>query len=151
MLVFATATKIQRVQFLGMLLDQMGPDSQAGFEHLGISRQDFEELYAAKGEVRVLLQREQLAGFIWIELRDHVLHIHGIILLPEMRGCGIGQSAIELLEREFHARIAFIELGVQTKNVRAHRFYRRVGFEPVNRHLPPGFAVLRKPIEKTRL
>ena len=146
MIKFERAMAEQRERFLGMILDQLGSDSQSAFEHMGITKEDFIRLYRSTGEVRSVNQDDQLAGFVWIEHRDRELHIHGIILLCEWRGRGIGTRVLDLLEEEFGGRADCIELGVQTSNESALRFYERVGFAPIDAESPPGFAVLRMAI-----
>lgn len=146
MIAFQSATDDQREQLLGMVLAQVGSDSQSAFEYLGVSQEDFVRLYHSTGEVRAVNQGNQLAGFVWIEHRDGKLHIHGIILFSECRGLGVGEQVVDALACEFSQVANCIELGVQTSNERALRFYKRVGFDSVDAQLPAGFAVLRRSI-----
>ena len=146
MITFQDATQQQRERFLDMVLSQLGSDSVSAFDHLGITEQDFVRLYDVTGHVRAVREDTTLAGFVWIEHRERTLHVHGIVLFPECRGHGIGAQVIDHLAREFADRADFIELGVQTSNSGALRSYKRRGFEPMDRQLPSGFAVLRKSI-----
>jgi ribosomal protein S18 acetylase RimI-like enzyme len=63
------------------------------------------------------------AGYYWIELKGGVLHIHGIVDLPECRGRGIDIHILRSLAREYAQHITAMELGVKDENVRASLLY----------------------------
>ena len=79
-----------------------------------------EELLGAFGA-----RREQGAsddGFSW--------HLHGLAVLEEARGAGVGAALTAALTREALARGAdWVSLGLYAENDAARRLYRRLGFE----------------------
>lgn len=144
MLALESTTDVQREHLLAMILHQLGSDTQSAFEHLGITHEEFIQLYHRTGETRSIRNGDHLVGFVWIEHRGRELHIHGIIVLEEWRGRGIGAEVLRLLEIEFCGDADTIELGVQTSNSGARRFYQRMGFRAIDREIPKGFVVLHK-------
>jgi len=83
---------------------------------------------------------------VWIELRSRELHIHGVALVPEMRGQGIGACAFFDLETEFRDRVDVVELGVHESNADARRLYERLEVSTAKTLPDIGFVVLRKPL-----
>ena len=146
MVTYRCPTQAERAEFLVMILAQLGEDSSSAFAYLGITAQQFEHAYASVGEVRVIDRDGVTVGYVWIENRDDILHIHGVIIRPEHRNQGIGARLFKQLSAEFSAQVASIELGVQHSNVAAQRFYLRHGFV-CEADLPEaGVQVMRKRI-----
>jgi len=143
---FGKPTSDQRSEFFQMILEQLGAQTDSALESLGLSMKDFAQLYDATGEVRTISAQDAPAGYLWIELREGIVHIHGFILYDGMRGRGIGGQAVRALASEFENRADFIELGVQDSNRRAIRFYERLAFRESAEAAAPGFKVLRKPL-----
>jgi ribosomal protein S18 acetylase RimI-like enzyme len=140
------ASTAERDAFFHVALQQLGKDTERALGYLGLTLEQFRALYEGTGEVRTVLVDGTRAGHVWIELRGRVLHIHGVVLLPEVRGKGIGTAAFGLLRDEFAGRIDWIELGVQIENRGALRFYERLGFRESGHDTAPGFRVLRWPV-----
>ena len=144
MIHFAPADGKQRDEFFAMMLTQMGCEADGALGYLGLTREKFETLYRTVGEVRAVDDDGMHVGYVWIELRDDRLHIHGIILFPKKRGQGSGTRLIQALCREFEGRASAVELGVQVSNPAAIRFYERLGFEDVTEKTAPGFRILQR-------
>ncbi len=69
-------------------------------------------------------------GFLaWEAMSDGVAFLHKLYLLPEWHGCGVGAQALRwLAEQARAARLNFISLRVNRKNLKAIRAYLREGF-----------------------
>jgi len=133
----------------GLLRDDeghLGTEEDSGLRFLGLSLEQFAGLFRTVGEVRAVVSDGSVAGFLWLELRERELHIHGIILLPDFRGRGLGGQAIASAQREFAGRIDVIELGVQLANTSAIGFYEHLGFVRHDTKTAPGFQIMRLPI-----
>jgi ribosomal protein S18 acetylase RimI-like enzyme len=104
----------------------------------------FAQQFRTVGQVCGIYSEDGWAGFYWIEVRDAVLHIHGLILRPEFQGTGIGRQVLADLEAQYQDRVEAIELGVHRSNQRALALYQKTGFETVKTLEELGFLVLQK-------
>ncbi|MGB2983858.1 MAG: GNAT family N-acetyltransferase [Candidatus Bipolaricaulia bacterium] len=146
MIEYRTPTPEERDTFLEWMREHMADTIDAVMAFMDLTWEGFSELFGTVGEVRAIYDGDTLAGLLWIEHRERVLHIHGIILRPEFRGRGIGTGILESLENEFAGEVDVLELGVRTSNEGAIRFYKRVGFEIAKPIEKIGFLVLCKPL-----
>ena len=108
---------------------------------------EFETLFRTVGRVYGIYEGEKPAGFYWIEERDPLLHLHGLILRRPFRGRGIGTTVLKMLEDRYRGEMDAIELGVHRNNVRAHALYQRLGYETVKVLDELGFYVMQKRLE----
>lgn len=139
-----TATPDERGSLLGLMREHMADRLERTLQLMGLTLDQFTELYRTRGEVRTIRHRGAVAGYYWIEKRDRDLHLHAIFVLPEHRGLGIGSAAMQDLEREFESQVDHIELGVHEANEGARSLYLRGRFE-VDKTLPElGFVIMRK-------
>ena len=92
---------------------------------------EFETLFRTVGRVHGIYEGGQTAGFYWIEDRDAILHLHGLILRGSFRGRGIGTKTLKMLEDTYRGEMDAIELGVHQSNERALALYERLGYETV--------------------
>ncbi len=133
-----------------MFLELLWADASAALEPalraMGATWEQFGEMVRTVGEVRVLRRDGTLVGYAWIEQRSRELHVHGLALVPEMRGRGIGTRMFSDLEAEFGDRVDVVELGVHESNADARRLYERLGFRTARTLPDVGFIVLRKPL-----
>jgi ribosomal protein S18 acetylase RimI-like enzyme len=104
----------------------------------------FAELFRTVGQVCGIYLEDGWAGFYWVEVRDAVLHVHGLILHPEFQGRGIGRQVLADLEAEYGDRVGALELGVHHSNRRALALYQHAGFQTVKTLEELGFLVLQK-------
>ena len=138
------ATPDERGSLLGLMREHMADRLERTLQLMGLTPDQFAELYRTRGEVRTIKHRGAVAGYYWIEKRDRELHLHAIFVLPEHRGLGIGSAVMQDLEREFEAQVDHIELGVHEGNEGAKSLYLRQGFV-VEKTLPEfGFVIMRK-------
>lgn len=106
----------------------------------------FREHFLSVGEVLGIYAGEQLAGFYWIELRERVLHIHALMVLPSHQGRGIGTEILRRLEVQHRGQATHVEMGVHDSNPRAKVLYERLGYRTFKVLKDLGFEVLRKPL-----
>lgn len=143
---YELATPEQCDEFLQMMLEEMSGYLEQTIRYMQMTWEEFVELFRARGLVYALYQDGSLAGYYWIELRGRVLHLHGLVILPEFRGCGIGTQVLRKLVREYANRIDAIELGVKDENIRARHLYEQEGFRVTDRLQEIGFTIMQKPI-----
>jgi GNAT superfamily N-acetyltransferase len=94
------ATADERDNLLGLMREHMADRLERTLQLMGLTLDQFTELYRTRGEVRTIRHRGTVAGYYWIEKRGRDLHLHAIFVLPEHRGLGIGSAAMQDLERE---------------------------------------------------
>jgi ribosomal protein S18 acetylase RimI-like enzyme len=149
MLTDEPATREQRVQFLEMLRMELAGYLDRTLQHLEMTWGQFVESFQSRGEIHAVREDGEVAGYYWIEMRGETLHLHGIVILPEFRGRGIGTHLLRKLDREYSSRVTAIELGVKDDNARARRLYDQAGFRAV-RSLPDiGFTIMQKEFPPT--
>lgn len=146
MLSIELATPEQCDEFLQMMRAEMSDYLEQTLRLMNMTWERFVELYRSRGSVFAVHQDGALAGYYWIEIAEQILHLHGLILLPEFRGRGIGTQILRKLAREHASQAKAIELGVKDENARARRLYEREGFQVVKSLQEMGFTVMQKPV-----
>jgi ribosomal protein S18 acetylase RimI-like enzyme len=111
---------------------------------MGADWDRFAQLFHTVGQVFGIYSEDGCAGFYWVEVRDAVLHLHGLILSPEFQGKGIGKQVLADLEAKYQGDVEAIELGVHRSNQRALTLYQQAGFETVKTLEELGFLILQK-------
>ena len=147
MLTFTKAQPKDYDEFMQLQAKQAGHYLDQTLELMGTTWQEYTHLFQTVGQVFGIYRDGQLAGFYWIEQRDRILHLHGLILKSEFQGQGIGSQVLTLLETEYRARVDAIELGVHESNVRAIALYERFGYRTVKTLADLGFLVMQKELE----
>ena len=103
-------------------------------------REIIEEAFAAQGRGEALMFHAVAGGFpvgqAWISFTGHGSperpFIWAVRIFPALQGAGLGSRLMTEAERWIAARGAQeAELGVEWSNVRARRFYERLGYRPV--------------------
>lgn len=147
MLTFKPATSEQYDEFFQLMQKEAADYLQHTMELMQITPEQARYLFECVGQVYGIYQGDQWAGFYWIEERDEILHLHGLILREEFQGQGIGTQVLEMLERDYRSRVAAIELGVHQSNAKAKLLYERLGYQTI-KYLPElGFYIMQKPLE----
>lgn len=129
-------------RFSELFAEFMPANAEEVYAELGLTPQEAARLPQQLGELRQVVEDGEVAGYLWLELRERTLHVHALLLEPEARGHGLGARVLVELEEEFRDRADEVELGVLPENERAFRLYERAGFEQVEERL--GFVVMRK-------
>jgi ribosomal protein S18 acetylase RimI-like enzyme len=144
MITYKPATHDQREEFLELLRMEMVEYLDQAIQHLGMTWEQFVGVSQSRGVIHSVYKDAKLAGYYWIEMRGEILHLHGIVILPEFRGRGIGTQILHKLVREYVSRVTAIELGVKDENTRARQFYEQEGFRAVNSLPDIGFTIMQR-------
>jgi ribosomal protein S18 acetylase RimI-like enzyme len=148
MLSYRPANPEQYETFFNLMVEQSNEYIRTTLQLMGADLTEFGQLFRTVGEVYGIDQDGELAGFYWVELREKVLHLHGLILRPEFQGQGIGKEVLDFLERQYSERIEAIELGVHRSNQRAIALYEKQGYQTVRTFDDLGFYVMQKRPDK---
>ncbi len=111
---------------------------------MGADWDRFAQLFRTVGQVCSIYSEDGCAGFYWVEVRDAVLHLHGLILRPEFQGKGIGRQVLADLEAQYQCCVEAIELGVHRSNQRALVLYQQAGFQTLKSQEELAFLILQK-------
>jgi ribosomal protein S18 acetylase RimI-like enzyme len=105
----------------------------------------------ARGEVYILALRGEIAGALVIEAQDRALLIENVAVDPAAQGQGLGRRLMAFAEHYAWKR-GLRELRLYTNEVMIENlaFYRRLGFEEVERRVDDGYhrIFLRKPLAR---
>jgi ribosomal protein S18 acetylase RimI-like enzyme len=113
-----------------------------------LTKVQFAQLFRTVGKICTINQDDHLAGFYWIEEREDVLHLHGLILQACFQGQGIGTEVVRMLIDRYQGQMDAIELGVHQSNPRAQKLYHRLGFEVVKFRDELGYYIMQKPLAR---
>lgn len=131
MLTYRLAAPEQFHEFFQLMVAESGDYLDPALSLMGADRARFAQLFRTVGQVYGIYQEDAWAGFYWVEVRDAVLHLHGLMLRPEFQGKGMGKQVLADLEAEYENRVEAMELGVHRSNERALALYERAGFRIV--------------------
>ena len=148
MLSYRRASPEQYETFFDLMVAESSAYIHTTLQLMGADLAEFSHQFRTVGEVYGIYQDEELAGFYWVEVRETVLHLHGLILRPEFQGLGIGHAALSHLEAQYTGRVEAIELGVHRSNERAVALYTKQGYQTVRTFADLGFYVLQKALGK---
>ncbi len=136
----------QRQAFLNLMWEESGEVLERGLGFLGLTPEAFERLVHTQGNVFVLSQAQVEVGYVWLEQRERVLHIHAIVIRRPFQRRGIGTAVLSELENEYRGSVDAIELGVERGNQAARALYEKLGYEVVRHIDEVCFDVLQKHI-----
>ena len=88
----------------------------------------FGEYFRSTGTAFRICQEGKLVGLCWVEERQGVLMLLGLIVKPAYQRQGIGTLALDWLQNHCTREIAAIELQVHRSNPRAKALYERMGY-----------------------
>jgi ribosomal protein S18 acetylase RimI-like enzyme len=120
---------------------------ESTLELMAMTSDEFNKLFRTVGQVYTIREGDELAGFYWIEQRENLLHLHGLIVAERFRGRGFGTQILRTLETEYRGSVDAIELGVHESNARAVQLYERLGYETVKTLDDLGFLVMQKRLQ----
>lgn len=145
-LIYKPASGEQYDLFLNLMHSQAADYFDRTLELMGMTWQEFAHLFRTVGQVYGVYEEERLSGFYWIEEREGILHLHGLVLEGASQGRGIGSRILTMLEATYRDRMETIELGVHESNERARRLYERLGYRTVKMLDDVGFFIMQKPL-----
>ena len=146
MLIYKQATGADYDEFMKLVRADAGKYLEHAMKLMEMDWKKFEHLFRTVGEVCGIYKEGRLAGFYWIEHRDDVLHIHGLILKDEFQDHGIGSEVLRVLEERCSRSADRMELAVHDSNPRAKQLYKRLGYRTVRRLEDEGFDIMQKEI-----
>lgn len=134
---------------LPRLLELMEAEEYLGptLERLGMTKEQFRQLLYQVGAVYSVYAADEAVGYLWVEQRERVLHLHGLVIEPDHQGKGIGPQIMKLLETTYATEADSIELGVHESNRRALEIYERSGFNLLRTMPSVGFLIMQKPLQ----
>lgn len=83
------------------------------------------------GQVYGIYQEEAFAGFYWIEEREKILYLNGLVLKSAFQGKGIGTQVLIMLADQYASKADVIELRVHKSNAKARHLYEKMGYRTV--------------------
>jgi len=113
---------------------------------IGMTESAFQGKFKSVGQVFMILVGGEQAGFYWVEKREAVLHLHGIILRREFQGRGFGRRTLEAIEYRHGEGVTVIELGVYHFNHPARHLYEQMGYKTARTLDDVQFDIMRKPL-----
>lgn len=75
-------------RFAELFAESMPPETEAVYAQLGLTPERAERLPREVGELRQIEEGGQVAGYLWLELRERTLHVHALLLEEAFRGHG---------------------------------------------------------------
>ncbi|WP_322806429.1 GNAT family N-acetyltransferase [Thermanaerothrix sp.] len=147
-LTFQLAKDEQIDEFLELMRQEAADYVHPTLEKLGWSWEEFTQRARGVGWVYCVYRDEKKVGAYWIEERERVVHLHGIVIAPSYQGQGIGTQVLKHLINKYRGRMDAIELGVHASNVRAKALYERLGFRTVKVLPEVGFYILQYPLKE---
>jgi len=111
---------------------------------IGLTVSAFRAKFKSVGEVVEVLCDGEPAGFYWVERRDDILHLHGLILRSEFQGRGLGKEIMRAIEERHCEGISAVELGVYHGNRAAQKLYGRMGYRVYKKLDDVHFDIMRK-------
>ncbi len=141
---FVSANATDKADLLNWMQTELADQFNRINEVMGISPEQFVQIYQTTGEVRVIRKDHETTGFAWIEKRENTLHVHALFILPAFRRQGIGTAFFRELENEFSGKVEFLELGVEEVNHNAIALYQKQGFDTFRKIPELGYWVMRK-------
>jgi ribosomal protein S18 acetylase RimI-like enzyme len=146
-LTFQLARDEQIDEFLELMRQEAADYVHPTLEKLGWSWEEFTQRARGVGWVFCIYYAGKKVGAYWIEEREQVVHLHGIVIAPSYQGQGIGTQVLKHLMEQYQGRMDAIELGVHTSNVRARALYERLGFRIVKVLPDVGFYIMQCPLK----
>jgi len=144
MLIYRPATSGQYDEFFQLMLEEAADYLERTMELIQMTLEEVQHLFRTVGQVYGIYQEDALAGFYWIEERDTILHLHGLVVAGELQGKGIGTQVLTMLASTYSGRMQTIELGVHESNTGARRLYERLGYQTVRYIDDLGFYIMRR-------
>ena len=148
MFTFRLAKETQVEALLQLTYNQTTSYLQPRLDLVQMTWEQFGQYFRDVGQVYTICEDEHLLGYYWIEERDRILHLHGLILSEKFRNRGIGTRVLAMLEKTYAYRLQAIELAVHRSNPRAKVLYERCGYQVFREDCVSGFFIMRKPLQR---
>lgn len=146
---YSDADRQARAEYYRLMWEETGEYLKSSVAAIGLDENRFEDHFHRTGRVRGIIAGGADAGFLWIEKREDVLHIHALILRREFQRRGLGKIIIGDLMDEFSRDCRIMEMGVYHRNEPALKLYKNLGFKTTRELKDIGYLVMQKPLIAT--
>jgi ribosomal protein S18 acetylase RimI-like enzyme len=134
MLTYELAHVEQIDEFLRLMREDAVDYLDRTMELMQMTWSQFDQLVKTVGQVFGIYHDGLLVGFYWVEERDRVVHLHGLVIRNPCQGQGMGTEVLNMLANRYADTMDAIELGVHESNTRAQALYARLGYQ-TTKHL----------------
>lgn len=144
MLTYQPATSDQIEEFLRLMRLDASDYLDRTMQLMDMTWAQFSQLVQTVGQVFSVYRNDELVAFYWVEERERIVHLHGLVVSSAYQNQGIGTEILTTLAHKYVGVMDAIELGVHETNTRARSLYERMGYRTV-KYLPElGFYVLQR-------
>jgi ribosomal protein S18 acetylase RimI-like enzyme len=144
MLTYHPATPEQIEEFLRLMRLDASDYLDRTMQLMERTWEQFSQLVRSVGQVFGVSRNNEWVAFYWIEERERIVHLHGLVVSSAYQNQGIGTEILTTLAHKYAGVMEAIELGVHESNTRARALYERTGYRTV-KYLPDlGFYVLQR-------
>lgn len=77
----------------------------------------------------ILFYHQQAVGKIMLDISEYRIHLIDFIIIPSMRGRGLGSAVLAFIKQEAMKRCLPVGLSVERENTRAKKLYLQQGFK----------------------
>jgi ribosomal protein S18 acetylase RimI-like enzyme len=144
MLTYQPATPDQIEKFLCLMRLDASDYLDRTMQLMDMTWSQFSQLVRTVGQVFGVYRNSELVGFYWIEERERIVHLHGLVVSSAYQNQGIGTEILTMLAHKYIRVMDAIELGVHETNTRARALYERIGYRTVKHLADLGFYVLQR-------
>ena len=148
MLTYQPATSEQIDEFLHLIRLDAADYLDRTMELMQMTWAQFAQLVKTVGHVFAIYYDSQLVGFYWVEERDRIVHLHGLVIGRDHQSQGIGTQVLTMLAHQYAGTMDAIELGVHESNARARALYERLGYQTIKHLADLGFYILQCPLSE---
>ncbi|MCP3129375.1 N-acetyltransferase [Shewanella sp. KJ2020] len=78
----------------------------------------------------ILFYHQQAVGKVMLDISEYRIHLVDFIIIPSMRGRGLGSAVLTFIKQEAAIRNLSVGLSVERENTRAKKLYLQQGFKP---------------------
>lgn len=78
----------------------------------------------------ILFYHQQAVGKVMLDISEYRIHLVDFIIIPSMRGRGLGSAVLAFIKQEAMKRCLPVGLSVERENTRAKKLYLQQGFKP---------------------
>jgi ribosomal protein S18 acetylase RimI-like enzyme len=144
MLAYQPATPDQIEELLRLMRLDASDYLDRTMQLMDMTWAQFSQRVRTVGQVFGVYRHNELVAFYWIEERERIVHLHGLVVSSAYQNQGIGAEILTTLAHKYARVMDAIELGVHETNTRARALYERIGYRTV-KYLPDlGFYVLQR-------
>jgi ribosomal protein S18 acetylase RimI-like enzyme len=147
-LTYELATAKQINEFVHLMRQDAADYLDRTMELMQMTWPQFDQLVKTVGQVFGIYHDDLLVGFYWVEERDRIVHLHGLVIRSAYQGQGMGTEVLNMLANKYADTMDAIELGVHESNTRAQALYARLGYQTTKHLTDLAFLILQRPLSQ---